>query len=147
MTSSNTFTDYLQYLNFTYGLDWTVLLNPLEDFANVKSTFSDDRKYILSRFGFSETFLNLDSMRTSIKFELRRGNPLFKQDECLAFLRFNILLNIFERLRDEHIDTDEDFRQYCLNHPLWPRLEKQARVTLELFKKNKFRRPLTTTKP
>lgn len=138
MTSSKyPFTSYLQYLNYTYGLDWTVLLNPLEDFANVKSTFSDDRKYLLSRFGFSETFLDLDSMRTSVKFELRKGNPLFQRDECLAFLRFYVLLNMFEQLKDERIDTDEDFRQYCLNHPFWPRLEKQARVTLELFKKNK----------
>lgn len=141
MTSSSTPTNYHEYLINTYGLNWPILFSPLEDFANIRSPFSDDQSYLLSLFGFVEYSLDMDYLRDALKFELRKGNSLFQQDECIAFLRFYILLNIFERIRDEDIDTDKDFRKYCLSHPFWPRLEKQARVTLELFKKNKSRRP------
>lgn len=147
MTSSlhNTPTSYYEYIINTYGLDWTILFSTLEDFANIKSPFSDDQKYLLTIFGFGEAFLDLDYLRDAIKFELRKGKALFQVDESLAFLRLNILVTMFDRQMDKAPDTDEDFRKYCLSHPFWPRIEKQAQVTLELFKKNKSRRHLGQT--
>lgn len=142
MTSSgNSIIEYTQYYLDNYGLSWTILLRSLEDFANIKSPFSDGQKYLLTIFGFGETFLDLDYLRDAIKFELRKGNTLFQVDESLAFLRFNILVTMLDRQMDTAPNTDTDFRKYCLNHPLWPRIEKQARLALKLFKKNKSRRP------
>lgn len=142
MTSSHeSINDYTQRYLDNYGLSWTILLHSLEDFADVKTPSSDNRKYLLSVFGYTETSLDFDELRETIRRELRKKNSPIQLDEGLAFIRLCILVTMFDREMDKAPDNDEDFRQYCLNHPLWPRIEKQARVTLELFKKNKSRSP------
>lgn len=147
MTSNDKMTNYIHYLRNTYGLEMSGLFESVEDFANTKSIISDDRKYLLSVFGYTETSLDFDQYREMMRSELRKKNSRFQLDEGLAFIRLCILVTMFDRYLDKAPENDDDFRQYCLSHPLWPRIEKQARVTLELFKKNKSLRSLTSPKP
>jgi len=140
-TSDKAIHDYLKYVQNTYGLEWPSLFESIEDFADKKTLISDSRKYLLSIYGYTQTSLDFDESRGVFRKELRNKQSHIQLDEGLAFLRLCILVTMFDREMDKAPDNDEDFRQYCLSHPLWPRLEKQARVTLELFKKNKSRRP------
>lgn len=133
---------HFAYMEAEYGLSWTSLFTFLEDFANKKSILSDNREYLLSLFGYNEVSLSLDEDRELIRKELRKNQSHLRLDEGLAFIRLCILVTMFDGEMDKAPDNDEDFRKYCLNHPLWPRIEKQARLALELFKKNKSRRQL-----
>lgn len=138
---------HFEYMKAEYGLSWTSLFTFLEDFANKKSILSDNQEYLLSLFGYNEVSHSIDEDRELIRKELRKKQSNIRLDEGLAFIRLCILVNMFDREMDKAPDSDEKFRQYCLSHPLWPRIEKQAYVTLELFKKNKSGRPLTPSSP
>lgn len=143
MTNSDNIHDYLKYVHNTYGLKWASLFESIEDFADKKTLISDDRKYLLSVYGYTQTSLDFDEYREVFRKELRKKQSRIQLDEGLAFIRLCILVTMFDREMDKAPDNDKEFRQYCLSHPLWPRIEKQARVTLELFKKNKSYRYLT----
>jgi hypothetical protein len=131
---------YFSYLNNEYGLIRPVLFSPIEDFANVKSIHSDDRKFLLSLFGYNDTSIEFDSLRDIMRREIRSKNSPIKLDEGLAFIRLCVLVTMFDNEMDKAPTNDADFKIFCLNHPLWPRIEKQAQITLALFKKNKLNR-------
>ncbi|MES2801827.1 MAG: hypothetical protein V4654_05000 [Bdellovibrionota bacterium] len=130
--------DHFEYLEAEYGLKWSGFFTFIEDFAKKKSVLSDDQKYLLSVFGYKEVSHDFDEHRKMIRSELRKKDLPIQRDEGLAFIRLCVLVTMFDREMDKAPNNDEDFRFFCLSHPLWPRIEKQARVTLELFKKNRL---------
>lgn len=128
-----------KYCFDNYGLDWYNFFTHLEEFANYKSILVDDnRDFLLSSFGYNEVALGMDTYYDMIRMSLRKKDGYFLLDEGLAFLRFYRLLNMLEHELVFAPNYDkEGFRNFCLNHPLWQRLEEQALRALELFKKNK----------
>lgn len=133
-----------KYCLNTYGSGWIVFFKPLEVFANFKSVLTTDRDYLLTSFGYHEASLDLDAYYDIIRESLYKKDGHFLLDEGLAFIEFYKIILLFDEATGDAPDDNEGFRNFCLNHPLWPRLEEQARNTLELFKKNKNIRTLSS---
>lgn len=126
------------YCMNAYGLGWYSFFRELEEFAGYESILIDDnRNYILSKFGYFEVSMDMDSMFDIIHGSIDRKDGRFLKDEAEAFFEFYKVLNIFDDIAGDAPVDDEGFRNYCLSHQLWKELEKQARNTLDFFKKNK----------
>lgn len=127
------------YCNSEYGFDWYNFLGFIEDIADKQSIMrDDDRRYLFSLVGSNEVYISIDDMKDKLKQQLRKKDDTFFADEVLACMRLCRMFYAFDT-SDAPYD-DEGFKRFCLNHPRWPRIERQAQLTLELFKKNRLKR-------
>ncbi len=125
-----------KYYEEEYGDVWPVMLGLLEGFANSGPRKEKFREHALHPFWYSEISLEYDSLRDSIIGTLRMGkSEKITCAQLKEFLRMYRLIRMFDRDYETSPDDPEEFKNFFLRHPLWPRLEKQAQKTLDALRK------------
>ena len=121
-----------------YGPIWPAMLFILENYANIGPNKESNSIYFLHPFGYSEISIECDTWYDVITHSIRRGDLALTCEQAKEYLRFNCLVLMLDqvlydnRLEDPKcFDDPEKFKKFCLSHPLWARLEKQAQKTLD----------------
>lgn len=123
---------------YNAGPVWRSMLSALENFANVGPNIKRKRERLLHPFWYSDISLDCDGWYDIITRSIRRGDLDFTCEQAKEYLRFNRLLLMFDSVvndiryaNSEYYVDPEKFKEFCLSHPIWARLERQAQKTLD----------------
>lgn len=121
--------------------EWGVMLGFIEGLANEGPFKEDHRSYVLDCYYYTETTLEIDYYRDLILEVLRgkRKGPI-TWPQAKEFLRLRYLLIMYDEIYfdlENPCEDPEGYKQFCLSHPLWQRIEKQAKKTLDTFRLEK----------
>lgn len=124
-----------KYYEKEYGKIWPAMLEILESFAGTGPQKESNRAFLLHPFGYSETSIECDTWYDIITSSIEEDKLTLTREQADSYLRMYDLVLMFDREKKAaNIDDPEQFKQFCLSHPLWKQIEEQAQKTLDLLR-------------